>query len=399
MALDFTSSAATATTVTRLANGVRAIAHTVPSAGSVSLGIWIGHGSGHEAAHESGYTHLWEHLWFRAREGRCVRDIERLGGQINAYTTRTFCALHARVLPQYANAVLALMAEMITACDFTDGDVARERDAVLAEIAATRSPETVIEDAAMHFAWGDHSWARPVTGNRDMLAAVRARDLRALCERALVGANVCVVAVGAVGATELSVPPLARLPMGRPASRPTPAFHAGAYTKRGDVARSRLLWLLPLPTASAANDAAGAVAHHIVTGGTDSRLYRALRGAKALAYDIHSRLEPGAWIIRMSCEPDLERECRIAVDGALDTWAAAGPTPEEIAAARAALHTKLTAEQEDPDATVARLARDLLTDGRTTALADRLNAIDAALAVAPAIARSAPPRLRLIWSP
>ena len=395
MALDSISSTTAATTVTPLANGVRAIAHTVRGAGSVSLGIWIGHGSGHEAAHESGYTHLWEHLWFRAREGRCVRDIERLGGQINAYTTRTFCALHARVLPQYANAVLALMAEMITACDFTDGDVARERDAVLAEIAATRSPETVIEDAAMHFAWGDHSWARPVTGNRDMLAAVRARDLRALCERALVGANVCVVAVGAVGATDLSVPRLARLPLGRPASRPTPTFHAGAYTKRGDVAHSHLLWLLPSP----ASDAAGIIAQHIVAGGTESRLYRALRGADTLAYDIHSRREPGVWIIRLSCDTRREPACQAAVEDVLDAWAASGPTPDEIATAHAALHTKLTLEEDDLDIVTARLARELLAEGRTTTLRERLEAVDTALAAAPAVAQSVPVRLRLIWSP
>lgn len=399
MSLDSLPPAEAPTTVTRLANGVRTIAHAVRGAGTVSLGVWIGHGSEREAAHESGYTHLWEHLWFRAGGGGCVRDIERLGGQINACTTRTFCALHTRVLAQHANAALARMAELITACDFSDREVAHERDAVLAEIAATRSPEALLEDAAMHFAWGDHPWARPVAGNRDTLVAVRARDLRALCDRALIGANVCVVAAGAVGSIDLSTSPLARLPTGRPASPPAPTFHPGAFTKHGEVVRSHLLWLLPQPTASAGYDAAGGIAQRIVAGGTDSRLYRALRGASALAYDIHSRLEPRAWIIRVSCEPHLEQECQIAVDGVFDTWAATGPTPDELATARAALHTKLALEQEDLDAMVARLARELLADGRTTTLTERLDAIDAALAVVPTVARSAPPRLRLIWSP
>lgn len=394
--------------VTRLANGVRVVSRTLPGARSVALGIWIAHGSRHEVAHENGYTHLWEHLWFRARADDCARQIDRMGGQVNAYTTRELCALHGRVLPQHLLSLLALFTEMITASTFADTDVRRERDAVLAEIATTvDSPDADIEDAGMQRAWGDHPLAQPVLGTPSTLEAVRAKDMQVFAQRALAGANVYVAAAGTVTHAELlrqsSV--LARLPSGIPVATAPPVFHPGAYTKRGGVTRSRLLWLLPIPARSDAGYAAVLLAHRLMAGGLHSRLFRALRGERALAYDIHSRLEPysdsGLWVIRVNCAAEKEQECQNAVEECLHRFVAEGPTPEELAVAFQSLHVEFSLNDDDVEASAEQLAQDMIYDGRALTLEERLQGIDTASAVAMmALTADAVRRmLRLTWSP
>ncbi len=393
--------------VTRLANGVRVVSRRLPGARSVALGIWIAHGSRHEAAHENGYTHLWEHLWFRARADDCAHQIDRMGGQVNAYTTRELCALHGRVLPQHLPSLLALFAEMITA-SFADTDVRRERDAVLAEIAAAAdSPDTDIEDAGMQRAWGDHPLARPVLGTPSTLEAVRAKDMQAFAQRALTGANVYVVGAGALTHAELlqQSSALARLPSGIPVATAPPVFHPGAYTKRGDVARSRLLWLLPIPARSDPGYTAALLAHRLVAGGLHSRLFRALRGERGLAYDIHSRLEPysdsGLWVIRVNCAAEKEQECQNAVEECLHRFVAEGPTPEELAVAFQSLHAEFSLNDDDVEASAEQLAQDMIYRGRALTLEERLQDIDtvSAPAIMALTADAVRRMLRLTWSP
>ena len=394
--------------VTRLANGVRVVSRTLPGARSVALGIWIAHGSRHEAAHENGYTHLWEHLWFRTLADDGARRIDRMGGQVNAYTTRELCALHGRVLPQHLPSLLALFAEMIAASTFADADVLRERDAVLAEIAAAAdSPDADLEDAGMQRAWGDHPLARPVLGIPSVLEAIRAQDMQAFAQRALAGANVYVVGAGALTHAQLlqQSSALARLPAGMPIATTPPVFHPGAYTKRGGVARSRLLWLLPLPARSDAGYATALLAHRLLAGGLDSRLFRALRGERALAYDIHSRLEPysdsGLWVIRVNCAAEKERECQNAVEECLHRFAVDGPTPEELPVAFQSLHAEFSLNDDDVEASAEQLAQDMIYEGRTLTLEERLQDIDtvSAPAIMALTADAVRRMLRLTWSP
>ena len=75
-----------------LPNGVRILTEHVPGVRSVSLGIWVGTGSRHESAGENGAAHFIEHMLFKGTQRRSTaqlaRDMDAIGGQVNAYTTR-----------------------------------------------------------------------------------------------------------------------------------------------------------------------------------------------------------------------------------------------------------------------------------------------------------------------
>ena len=57
-----------------------------------AVGVWFARGSRHEASGEYGSTHFIEHMLFKGTASRTAygiaREIDRLGGSINAFTER-----------------------------------------------------------------------------------------------------------------------------------------------------------------------------------------------------------------------------------------------------------------------------------------------------------------------
>ena len=85
-----------------LPNGVRILTEPVPYVRSAALGIWVGTGSRHETAGENGAAHFIEHMLFKGTKTRSAGDLagemDAIGGQVNAYTTKECTCFYGRVL-------------------------------------------------------------------------------------------------------------------------------------------------------------------------------------------------------------------------------------------------------------------------------------------------------------
>ena len=77
---------------TQLENGVRVVSEPVAGARSLSVGVWVGHGSRDEPAEQAGLCHLLEHLIFKGTAERDARSLslafDAVGGEKNAYTAK-----------------------------------------------------------------------------------------------------------------------------------------------------------------------------------------------------------------------------------------------------------------------------------------------------------------------
>ena len=75
-----------------LGNGLRVVSLHYPQFETVSLGIWVNTGSAYETASLNGISHFLEHMVFKGTASRSAaaisEDIENVGGQTNAYTSR-----------------------------------------------------------------------------------------------------------------------------------------------------------------------------------------------------------------------------------------------------------------------------------------------------------------------
>ena len=103
--------------ITMLDNGLRIATDRVDSVETVSLGMWIGAGARHEAKEVNGVAHLLEHMFFKGTERRdastIAREIEAVGGHLNAYTGRETTAYHAKVLAEHVPLAVDILADML----------------------------------------------------------------------------------------------------------------------------------------------------------------------------------------------------------------------------------------------------------------------------------------------
>mgnify|MGYP003389039375 CR=1 FL=1 len=121
-----------------LANGIRVVTDRMASVQTASVGAWIGAGSRHEPAEINGVAHLFEHIAFKGTHRRTapeiVREIEDVGGHINAYTSREQTAYYAKVLKDDTRLAFDILSDILQNSVFNPGELARERAVVLQEI-------------------------------------------------------------------------------------------------------------------------------------------------------------------------------------------------------------------------------------------------------------------------
>ena len=102
---------------------------------SAALGVWVNCGARHENPTEAGLSHMLEHMAFKGTTMRSAKDIateiEAVGGDINAYTSREQTAFHARVLKDDVGLALDMIADILLNSTFEEGELTREREVII----------------------------------------------------------------------------------------------------------------------------------------------------------------------------------------------------------------------------------------------------------------------------
>ena len=110
-----------------LPNGARLLTEEVPGARSAALGFFVGVGSRHEAPRENGAAHFIEHMLFKGTQRRSTaqlaRDMDAIGGQVNAYTTKEHTCFYARSLDKHLDISLDILSDMLFHSRFAQEDV------------------------------------------------------------------------------------------------------------------------------------------------------------------------------------------------------------------------------------------------------------------------------------
>jgi predicted Zn-dependent peptidase len=175
----------------------------MPGLRSVSLGVWVRSGSVHEDREEMGVSHLLEHMVFKGTARRTARDLalvlERLGGSIDAYTTREHTSYQARVLDEHLDIALDVLADLVLNPLLRAEDLELEREVVLEEISTVEdTPDDLIFDLHAALMWGDHPYGYSILGTRDTVSALTAEQLRRRHAREYHRGNLVVAAAGNV---------------------------------------------------------------------------------------------------------------------------------------------------------------------------------------------------------
>ena len=91
-------------TTRKLSNGVRMVMEQMPGVQSIAIGVFVRTGAVDEMDRNAGISHFVEHMMFKGTESRDARtiaaDIDRIGGQINAYTSKEHTCYYVKAVSE-----------------------------------------------------------------------------------------------------------------------------------------------------------------------------------------------------------------------------------------------------------------------------------------------------------
>mgnify|MGYP003391630546 CR=1 FL=1 len=163
-----------------LANGLRVI-HEQTDSPVVYCGYVMRVGTRHEQPAESGMAHFIEHLTFkgthRRRAWQISNGLERVGGELNAYTTKQETVYCATVLrPDFARAV-DLLTDIVFHSTYPQAEIDREVEVICDEIDSFKdSPSELIFDEFESLVFEGCDLGRDILGEADRLRQYRTAD-------------------------------------------------------------------------------------------------------------------------------------------------------------------------------------------------------------------------------
>ena len=168
-----------------LDNGSLLLTRVMPGAYGVAIGVVVQSGTRDELEDEGGISHLLEHMVFKGPASQTAfelaRDMEALGGQLDAYTTKEHTAYTLKVLPTQLPEAIGLLSDMLRALSLRGSEqLELERQVVLEEIlSAADAPDDFVHERFCESLYGDHPLSRMILGTGE--ESVRSIDRRGRC--------------------------------------------------------------------------------------------------------------------------------------------------------------------------------------------------------------------------
>lgn len=146
-----------------------------------SLGITCGTRS--ETGFHSGIAHFTEHTLFKGtahKKSSVINGhLDKLGGELNAYTTKEEIVLHATVLKEDLMKASSLLMEIATSATFPENEVNTERGVVIDEIKSYKdNPAEDIYDRFEEKLFASHPLTNPILGSVKSVKEITSEELR-----------------------------------------------------------------------------------------------------------------------------------------------------------------------------------------------------------------------------
>ncbi|MBR4015379.1 MAG: insulinase family protein [Anaerotignum sp.] len=281
-----------------LDNGIRVALEPISYVRSISFGIWVKNGSRNEQPMENGVSHYIEHMMFKGTEHRCAREIaeemDALGGQINAYTTKEYTCYHTRVLDKHIDQALDVMSDMLLHPLLAEADVQKERNVITEEIYMyDDAPEELVHDALQDAIWRGSSLGMPILGTAETIGNFDAAFIRQYYEKNYHTENM-VLSVAGNFRTEEMLEKLNRIWGGWRRETPFTPFDTKAnyeishIRREKDVEQVHICLAFPGLERDHPMKYALAIFNTLFGGGMSSRLFQKVREENGLTYSIYS---------------------------------------------------------------------------------------------------------------
>jgi predicted Zn-dependent peptidase len=161
----------------KLKSGLTVITDYIDTVETVSVGMWNKVGARNEQEKVNGVAHLLEHMAFKGTVNRTALDIakevEMVGGAVNAYTSREVTAYYMKVLKEDLGLSIDIISDILQNSTFDAKELDRERGVILQEIGMyLDTPDDVVFDKWQEVAYPDQPMGRSILGKSEIIKSI-----------------------------------------------------------------------------------------------------------------------------------------------------------------------------------------------------------------------------------
>ena len=337
-----------------LENGLRIIVLSTASP-VVYCGYQINVGTANELPDEEGIAHFCEHVTFKGTTRRTAIDViqclEQVGGDLNAFTTKTDTVYYSVILKEHLPRAIDLLTDIVFHSIYPQNEINKEVEVICDEIESYNdSPAELIYDEFENIIFCGHPLGHSILGTGERVRKFTTEDALRFTKKHYRPMNSVFFAYGDIdfdnllsllekengckvkvkGETEKPIEiPLPTLSEYQPQTVKINKHTHQAHVMIGNRAysihdkRRMALYLL----------------NNILGGpGMSARLNLALRERRGLVYTVDSSMVSysltGIWAIYFGCDADDLDECMRLVRAELDRFIDTPLTDEELAVAK-----------------------------------------------------------------
>lgn len=374
---------------TVLDSGVTVISEQVPWLRSATVGVWVSAGSRTESLPDNGISHFIEHMLFKGTARRNAidisREIESVGGTINASTEREYTFFFAKALSKDFPLVADLLCDIFLNSRFDVEELEREKGVVLQEILMVEdSPEDYLDDFFHESYWGGHPLGFPIQGKTESVSAFdRERVVRYFGDRFLRRSTI----VSVVGnlphdrIVDAFAGALGAIPLGERIVPDAPPFpERGVFLKKRPLEQLHLVLGAPAVSLRSELKYTAYVLNALLGGSMSSRLFQEIREKRGLAYSVYSSLsayaDSGILKICAGTSRDKAREVLEVTAEGIDAVREGRFEDAEVLLAKELIKGNLILNLENAEYRMSRLAMEELFLGRLEPPEEALRRVD-----------------------
>ena len=361
-------------TTTTLPNGVQILTEAVPGVRSACLGIWVGTGSRHEASSENGAAHFIEHMVFKGTQSRTAaqlaQEMDAIGGQVNAFTTKECTCFYARVLDTHLPRATDLLCDMLFHSRFREEDVQTERGVVLEEIGMYEdNPEDLCAERLAAAVFKGSPLARPILGKPSTLEKMTGEWLRQYMASHYLPGNLVVALAGSFAQSDVDAlrDRFSSLTGGALPPVKSAAYHSAITVRKKAIEQNHITLAFPgLPYGDERRFALQLLSA-VLGSGMSSRLWQRVREDQGLCYSIYSygagHLDTGLFAVYTALGRETEGRAIETICQVIREFADHGATQEELDRVREQSKANVILGLESTQAHMSNLGRGALMQG------------------------------------
>lgn len=367
-----------------LTNGATLVVEEIPYLKSAAIGVYIKVGSRHEKAEIAGASHFIEHMLFKGTPVRTAREIaegfEKIGGQLNAFTSKEYTCVYARTLDEDLYMALDIIFDMLFNSSFAEKDFNTEKGVIIEEINIYEdTPDDLIHDVFSRSLWKGHAMGSPILGTLDSVSSFERQEIYDFYKACYVPANMVISIAGNIDKDRIKDSIESHLKNEPPADINLPQVKPSGLEPfislvEKDTEQVQLCLGVPGISYFSTQRYTQNVMNSILGGGMSSRLFQSIREERGLAYSVYSfpsnYSDTGSYSVCIGTGPAKVSSFFEALFKELENFVKQGVSEEEVARTQQLIKSSMYLGLESVMNRMSRLGKSMLMYGELKSVED-----------------------------